>query len=83
MFTNRQPIFQNSCFIDTRLPDFYKKTVTVLISYFLKVERKIIMYQGYKKFSNNEFRLIINTKNGNLQNFNDTSLSSFINIRST
>ena len=38
------------------------------------------MYRDYKKFSNNEFRLIINTKNGYLQNSNDSSLSSFTNV---
>ena len=52
-------------------------TVTVLRSYFLKAEPEIIMHWDYKKLSNNEFRRIINTKNGNLQNSNNTFLSSF------
>ena len=54
--------------------------VTVLRSYFLKAEPKIIMYRDYEKFSNNEFRSIINTNNENLQNSNDTSLSSFMHV---
>ena len=55
-------------------------TVTVLRSYFIKAEPKVIMYRDCKKFSNNDFRSIINTNNGNLQNSNDTSLSSFMNV---
>ena len=55
-------------------------TVTILRSYFIKPEPKVIMYRDYKKFSNNDFRSIINTNNGNLQNSNDTSLSSFMNV---
>ena len=78
MLINRQHSFQNSCVIDTRLSDFYKMTVTVLRSYFLKAEPKIVLYRDYKQFSNNEFRSIINTNNGNLQNSNDTSLNSFM-----
>ena len=37
------------------------------------------MYRDYNKFSNNEFRSIINTNNGIRQNSIDTSLSSFMN----
>ena len=55
-------------------------TVTVLRSYFLKAEPKIIMYRDYKIFSNNKLRSIINTKIGKLQNSNNTSLSSFMNV---
>ena len=53
MLTNRPRSFQNSCVIVTGLFDFHKMTVTVLRSYSLKVEPKIIMYQDYKKFPNN------------------------------
>ena len=53
MLTNMQRSFQNSCVIVTGLLDFHKMTVTVLRSYSLKVEPKIIMYQDYKKFPNN------------------------------
>ena len=55
-------------------------TVTVLRSCFPKAEPEIIMHWDYKKLSNNEFRRIINTKNGNLQNSNNTFLSSFMNV---
>ena len=55
-------------------------TLTELRSYFQKTEPKIIMYRDYKNFSNNEFRSIINTKNRNLQNSNDSSLSSIVNV---
>ena len=76
MLTNRQRSFQNSSVIDTGLSHDCNWT----ISYFQKAEPKIIMYRDYKKFSNNEFRSIINTKNENLQNSNDTSLSPFMNV---
>ena len=72
MLTNRQRNFQNFCVIKTGLCDFHQMTVTVLRSYFLKAEPKIIMYRNYKKISNNEFRSIINTKNENLWNSFDT-----------
>ena len=72
MLTNRQQGFQNFCVIETGFSDFHQMTVTVLRSYFLKAEPKIIMYRNYRKFSNNEFRSIINTKNENLQNSYDT-----------
>ena len=78
MLTNKQCSFQKSCVIDTGLSDFYKMTATVLRSYFLKVDPKIIMYQDYKNFSDNEFKPIINTKN--LKYSNDISLSSFMNV---
>ena len=80
VLTNWQHIFQNSCVIDTGLSDFHKMTVTVLRSYFPKVEPKITIYWDYKEFSSNKFRSIINTDNGNLQISNDTSLSSFGNV---
>ena len=76
----RNSIIRISSVINTGMSDFHKMTVTLLISYFQKPEPKIIIYRNYKNFSNNEFRSIINTKNGNLQNSNDTSLSSFMNV---
>ena len=77
---NRQHSFQNSSAIETSLSGFHEMTVTVLRSYFQKVEPKILMYRDYKNFSNKEFRSIINTKNGDLQNSNETYLSSFMNV---
>ena len=50
MLTNRQHGFQNFCVIETGFSDFHQMTVTVLGSYFLKAEPKIIMYRNYKKF---------------------------------
>ena len=38
------------------------------------------MYRYYKEFSNNKFRSIINTNNGNLQKSKKYSLSSFMNV---
>ena len=50
IITNRQRTFQNSCVIDTGLSDFHKMTLTVLRSYFLKAEPKMIMYRDNKNF---------------------------------
>ena len=47
---------------------------------FPKSGTKIIMYRDYKEFSNNKFRSIINTNNGNLQKSKNYSLSSFMNV---
>ena len=80
MLTYRILSFQNFSVIDTRLSDFHEMTVTVLRSYLQKAEPKIMMYKDYKKFSNKELRLIINTENENLQNSNNTSLNSLINV---
>ena len=49
MLTNTQGSFQISCVINTGLSDFHKMTVTLLRSYLLKAEPKIIMYRDYKK----------------------------------
>ena len=38
------------------------------------------MYRDYETFSTSEFRSIVNRNNENLQNSNDTSLSSFMSV---
>ena len=55
MLTNRS--FQNSCVIDTGLPDFHKMAVTVLRSHLNKLGPKIIHYRDYKKFTNLIYKL--------------------------
>ena len=53
MLTNRNRRFQNSCVIDTGLPDFQKMAVTILRSQLKKLGPKI---SDYKKTSNDAFR---------------------------
>ena len=59
--TNWSSSFQNSSVADTGLSNFHKITLTVLRSYFQKVQPKIVKL-GLKKNSNNESRSIINPK---------------------
>ena len=51
MLTNLYRSSQNSCAIETGLPDFHKMIVAILKTYFQKKEPKIMRYQDYKKFS--------------------------------
>ena len=51
MLTNLYRSSQNSCAIETGLPDFHKMIVGILKTYFQKKEPKIMRYQDYKKFS--------------------------------
>ena len=57
LLTNRQRSFQISCVIDTELSDFHKMTVTLMRSYIIKAEPKIIMYQDYQKRFSNKFQI--------------------------
>ena len=61
MLTNSNRSFQNSCAIEMGLSDFHKMIVTILKTYFQKKEPKIMQYQDYKTFSEEEYReLLIN-----------------------
>ena len=62
MLTNHPLSFQNSCVVETGLSDFHQMTVTVLKSYFKKLEPKIIFYRDYKTFSNEAFRDELHTQ---------------------
>ena len=52
ILTNRQKGFQNSTIIGTGLSDFHKLTVTVLKSYFKKLNPKELICCDFKNFSN-------------------------------
>ena len=48
--------FQNPWVIETEFSDFHKMTVTVLRSYYPKLETQIVKYRDYKIFSDEKFR---------------------------
>ena len=55
MLTNSYRSFQNSCAIETRLSDFHTMIVTIVKTYFQKMEPKILQYRDYKNFSGGEY----------------------------
>ena len=67
ILTNVPRSFQNSCAIDTGLPDFHNLVVTVMKTTYKKSQPKIINYRSYKYFNNESFReeLIQIEANGN------------------
>ena len=67
-------------FVDTRLSDFHRMTVTVMRSHFQKAQLKITIYRDYKNFQIMNLDRLLIKKTGHLQNSNDTSLSSFMNV---
>ena len=58
MLTSSYRSFQNSCAIETGLPDFHKMIVTVMKAYFQKQKPKVITYRDYKNFQ----KMIIDNK---------------------
>ena len=85
ILTNRKKSFQNSKLIETGLSDFHKLTVTVLKTFFMKQEPKIIKYRDFSKFNNQAFRdelygeLYLNNtlKNISFDNFQNISANIF------
>ena len=53
--TNKPPSFQHSCVIETGLSDFHKMTVTVMKTFFEKLQPRVVNYRDYKYFEN-DFR---------------------------
>ena len=51
ILTNRQKSLQNSTNIETGYSDFHKLIVTILKSYFKKLEPKKLLYRDFKNFS--------------------------------
>ena len=84
ILTSCSGYFQNSCVIETGLPDFYKMIVTVMKTSYQKIEPRVINYQDCKSFSNEGFResLLENLK-GKLSENSDKSFSNFTNSCNT
>ena len=56
ILTNRARSFQNSCTIETGLPDFHKMIVTVMKTTFRKLPPKVIYYRDFRNFDNKNYR---------------------------
>ena len=54
--------FQNTCAIETGLPDFQMMTVTFMKTNYEKLKPRIVNYRDYKNFCNNPFRQILSDK---------------------
>ena len=48
--------FQYSCVIETGLFDFHKMTVTVMKTFFERLQGRVVNYRDYKYFKNERFR---------------------------
>ena len=56
ILTNHPFTFQNSCVLETDLPDFHKMTVTIMKASFQRLQPRIINYRDYRRFQNDVFR---------------------------
>ena len=56
MLRNKTRFFKNSSVLETGVSDFYKMTLTVMRTHFVKQNPKGVYYRDYRKFSNNLFR---------------------------
>ena len=56
ILTNKPRSFQHSCVIETGLSDVHKMTVTVMKTFFKKLEPRVLHYRDYKYFENDRFR---------------------------
>ena len=56
ILTKKPQSFQLSCVIETGLFDFHKMTVTVMKTFFEKLQPRVVSYRDYKYFENNRFR---------------------------
>ena len=55
ILTNKVRSFQHSCVIETGLSDFHKMTVTVMKTFFEKLQPRVVNYRDYKYFENDKF----------------------------
>ena len=80
--TNRSKCFQSIMMMETRISDFLKMVITVLISFARKKTKKIIYCRNYETFNANLFREELNNEissidsnNAKLVEFTNTVLS--------
>ena len=57
ILTNKPRSFQHSRVIETGLYDFHKMTVTVMKTFFEKLQPRVVNYRDYKHFENDKFRI--------------------------
>ena len=56
ILTNKPRSFQHSSAIGTALSDFHKTAVTVIKTFFEKLQPRVVNYRDYKYFENDRFR---------------------------
>ena len=54
--TNEPRSFQHSCVIETGLSDFHELTVTVMKTFYEKLQPRVVNYRDYKYYENDRFR---------------------------
>ena len=59
---NRRQCFQQTCAIETGIPDFLKMVVTVIKTHYKKQKAKIIQYRNYKHFHEQSFNFKLNNE---------------------
>ena len=62
--TNKPRSFHHSCVIETGLSDFHKMTVTVMKTFFEKLQQRVVNYRDYKYFENDRLRTDLLSKFG-------------------
>ena len=84
ILTNCLGTFQNSYVIETGLSDFHKMIVTLMKTYYRKIEPRVLNYRDYKSSSNEGFRELLHENlKGKLSGNSDQSFSNFINTCNT
>ena len=56
ILTNKPRSFQHSCVIKIGLSDVHRMTVTVVKTFFEKLQPRVVKYRDYKYFENDRFR---------------------------
>ena len=59
---NWRQCFQQTCAIETGIPDFLKMVVTVIKTHYKKQKAKIIQYRNYKHFHEQSFNFKLNNE---------------------
>ena len=81
IFTKNPKCFQNSCVVETSLPDFHRMTVTVMKTTFKKLQQRIIHCRDYKHFQIDRYRHELTPKLSNIVSENNNiRLNEFLSI---
>ena len=78
--TNKPQSFQHSCVIEAGLSDFHKMPVTVMKTFFKKLQTRVVNYRDYKYFEDDRFKtdLLSELGKGNIER-NKSGLNTLLN----
>ena len=65
ILTNKSQSFQHSCLMERGLSDLHEMTVTVMKTYFEKLQPRVVNYRDYKYLENDRFRTDLLSEFGN------------------